>query len=346
MPENRAAWLDATGQKLRVGQSELPKPGAGDIVVRNYAVAVNPLDFMYCPKAFRSAYIWLADKIQDLRLFTESWPTIVGFDIAGEVVEVGDGVQRFKKGDRVILHAPNRGGFQLYTLTNTKATAILPSNISFQEGAVFPVAFNAALVGLSSNGGLGLPLPSLEPEPSHKTIVVWGGSSSVGSFATPLATAAGAKVVAVASTQNADFCKHCGAVEVCDYKSSTVADNVVGAVKAAGGTFAGLVDAISIPDTVKPVLAILEALGGGPLSTVLPVYQEDDVPSNVKPSFVHGYSPATFPLWENYVTPALQNGKLKCLPEPLVVGKGLEAIQEGLDRSKKGVSAKKVVIEL
>ncbi|KAK3705980.1 hypothetical protein LTR37_012974 [Vermiconidia calcicola] len=299
MPENRAAWLDAIGQKLRVRQSEMPNPGAEDIVVRNYAVAVNPLDY----------------KIQDFGLFTESWPTIVGFDIAGEVVEVGDSVQRFKKGDRVMSYAPNRGGFQFYTLTNTKATAILPSNISFQEGAVFPVAFNAALVGLSGDGGLGLPVTSLEPEPSDKTIVVWGGSSSVGSFAIQLAAAAGAKVVAVASKHNLDYCKQCRAVEVCDYKSSTVADDVVSAVKAVGGTFTGLFDAISTPDTVKPVLAILEALGGGPLSTVLPVYQEYDVPSNVKPNFVHGYSPVTFPLWEDYVTPALQNGKVKRLPE-------------------------------
>jgi hypothetical protein len=46
------------------------------------------------------------------------------------------------------------------------------------------------------------------------------------------------------------------------------------------------------------------------------------------------------------VTEALEKGKLLPIPEPLIVGKGLERIQEGLDTNKKGVSAKKVVIEL
>ncbi len=51
-------------------------------------------------------------------------------------------------------------------------------------------------------------------------------------------------------------------------------------------------------------------------------------------------------VWEHFITPALEQGKLKCLPEPLMVGKGLSSIQKGLDTSKVGVSAKKVVIEL
>lgn len=52
------------------------------------------------------------------------------------------------------------------------------------------------------------------------------------------------------------------------------------------------------------------------------------------------------PVWERYITPALEAGKLQCLPEPLVMGKGLENVQKGLDENKKGVSARKVVIEL
>lgn len=49
---------------------------------------------------------------------------------------------------------------------------------------------------------------------------------------------------------------------------------------------------------------------------------------------------------EEFVTKALENGQLKCLPEPLVVGKGLESLQEALEKSKAGVSARKLVVEL
>lgn len=85
MSSNQAAWLDGAGKKLRVAEAELPKPGADDIVIRNFAVAVNPVDW----------------KIQDIGFYIQQWPIILGCDVAGEVAEVGSNVQRFKKGDRV-----------------------------------------------------------------------------------------------------------------------------------------------------------------------------------------------------------------------------------------------------
>ena len=51
-------------------------------------------------------------------------------------------------------------------------------------------------------------------------------------------------------------------------------------------------------------------------------------------------------VYGKWVTPALANGELKCKPEPLVFGKGLEKIQGALDRWKEGVSAQKIVVEL
>lgn len=129
-------------------------------------------------------------------------------------------------------------------------TAILPDSITYAAGSVLPLAADTALVGLvsSSGKGLGLPLPSLNPEPSGKTIVLWGASSSVGALVTQLAVAAGAKVIATASSHNFDFVKMCGATEVFDYKTSTVVDDVVQAVQSAGGDFIGVYDAVALPD--------------------------------------------------------------------------------------------------
>jgi NADPH:quinone reductase-like Zn-dependent oxidoreductase len=126
----------------------------------------------------------------------------------------------------------------------------LPSKISFAEGSVLPLAIDTALVGLIGHDGqgLGLPLPSLNPKPIGKTIVVWGGSSSVGALAIQLAAAAGARVITTASSHNFDFVKKAGATAAVDYKKSSVVDDVVEAVKNAGGEFVGVYDAISVQD--------------------------------------------------------------------------------------------------
>ena len=84
--QNRAAWLREAGKPLEVGDAPMPSAGPGEIVVKNAAVAINPLD---CHQ-------------QDVGVFVQQWPAIIGCDVAGEVYEVGPGVDRFKQGDRVI----------------------------------------------------------------------------------------------------------------------------------------------------------------------------------------------------------------------------------------------------
>lgn len=340
MASNTAAWLDGKDARLRVAESPLPKAGADEIVVKNFAIAVNPVDW----------------KIQDHGLFIQKWPAVLGCDVAGEVTEVGSDVKNVKEGDRVFGHTinliaqePQYGGFQAYSLVKAAKSALIPGSISYAEASVLPLALDTAAVGLYSSAsegqGLGLPFPSLDPKPCGKTIVVWGGSSSVGAITIQLAAASGAKVITTASTHNADFCKKLGAAEVFDYKSASVVDDVVKAVQAAGGDFAGVYDTISLPDqSYNHTLAILEKLGGGVIAVVLP--PPENPPSSVKVGNVFGINDLTHPLWADFITQALEAGKFVCAPPPLVVGKGLEAVQKGLDENKKGVSAKKVVIEL
>ena len=85
-PKNQAAWLHKPGSSLEVGDAPMPTAGAGEIVVKNSAVAINPLD---C-------------HMLDSGIFVQQWPACFGCDVAGEVFEVGKGVERFRKGDRVI----------------------------------------------------------------------------------------------------------------------------------------------------------------------------------------------------------------------------------------------------
>lgn len=335
-PQNQAAWLDGKDKKLRVADSEYPRPGADDIVVRVHATAVNPIDW----------------KIQDSGRFIKEWPMILGCDAAGEVVEVGSNVQRFKKGDRVTGHAislatndPTNGSFQLYVKLQAAKSAILPEKISYVHGSVLPLAVDTAAVGLFAKESLALPSPSLNPKSSGKIAVVWGGSSSVGALAIQLAAASGTKTIAVASSRNHDFVKGLGADQAFDYKSGSVVRDVVKAVKDSGLEFAGVYDAISIQDqSLKYTVPILEQLGGGVLAVTLAPPQEK--PDSIKPYGIFAINDMVHTLWENYVTKALEEGKLKAVPEPLVIGKGLESVQKGLDKNKAGVSAKKVVIDL
>lgn len=130
-----------------------------------------------------------------------------------------------------------------------------------------------------------------------------------------------------------------------DYNTPSVVDDVVYAAKAAGGVFAGAYDAIADPDrSYKYILPIMELLGGGNLVTVHK--GPEKFPDCVSIGYILGFHEITHPIWIHYLTKALEVGRLICLPEPVVVGSGLESIQRAIDEHKKGVSAKKLVIEL
>lgn len=87
MAPNQAAWIDGANKPLAVREANMPQPGPEEIVVRNSAVAINPVDW----------------KMQDGYLLDQmGLPFILGTDVAGEVHEVGSAVTGFSKGDRVL----------------------------------------------------------------------------------------------------------------------------------------------------------------------------------------------------------------------------------------------------
>lgn len=250
---------------------------------------------------------------------------------------------------------PQDGAYALYCVVPADKAAILPNNIAFTDAVVIPFALEAAVCALSlktpgialpgvATPALGLPYPSLQPSRSGKVIVVNGGSSSVGSMTTQVATAAGLTVIAITSASNFQLSKECGAVETFDYHDPSHADQVVEAVKETGLEFVGIFDAISIPETYKNDLKILEKLGGGHLACSHPPPEE--VPDNVTAGMIFAVNDIATPVWRDFVTTALKSGQIKCLPKATIVGKGLEYVQEALNKCQAGVSASKVVVEL
>lgn len=241
----------------------------------------------------------------------------------------------------------------MFSVVLEAKAALLPASISYTAAAVLPLALETAVAGLMlqepgvgvfnlATPALALPLPQLQSKPSGKAVVIYGASSSVGSMATQLARAAGVKVIALASPKNFDLVKQCGAAMVFDYKDPGVLDKVASALE--GEALAGVYDTISTEKTYKFNLELLEKLGGGQLATTHP--PPKDTPSNVQASMVLGVTDDAAAVWTDFVTPALQSGLLQCLPKQEIVGRGLEALQAGLNKSKGGVSATKLVIEL
>lgn len=82
---NQAAWLSSEHGQLEVKEAAYSKPGPGEVLIKNHVVAINPIDA----------------KIQEHGVLVKTYPFILGFEVAGEIEEVGEGVTRFEKGERV-----------------------------------------------------------------------------------------------------------------------------------------------------------------------------------------------------------------------------------------------------
>jgi NADPH:quinone reductase-like Zn-dependent oxidoreductase len=173
---------------------------------------------------------------------------------------------------------PRYAGFQLYTVAYEITTAPIPDSISYEQAVVLPLAISTAAAGLYQKGFLALPYPTINPKPTGKTILIWGGSSSVGSTTIQLAVSSGLEVVSTAGKKNLDYVKSLGAKHVFDHSSATVVEDIVTSLR--GSDFVGAFDAISLRETLKPTADIVHQLGGGVIATVLGK-PNVELPSNV-----------------------------------------------------------------
>ncbi|KAL8828913.1 MAG: hypothetical protein Q9170_006391 [Blastenia crenularia] len=339
MGSNIAAWL--VGEKvkpLQVKTASYASPGDKEILVKNAAVAVNPVDYV----------------IQERAFIPLQYPTILGSDVAGEVVEAGKDVTKFKKGDRVLGFAlgivqgnQSESGFQLYTVLRPQMTCVIPNNLPFDRACVIPLCLATAAAGLYMDDYLHLQYPSLNPQPTHKSLLIWGGASSVGSNAIQLAVASGYTVLTTASSKNFEYVKKLGASQVFDYNEPSVVDQVVAALDKT--VSAGISDAVSANGAIEACLEIASrAKGDLFVSTVRPL--REDHPSGDKVKWCQAAAIENNDVGKvvfgDFLPHALANGSFVAAPDPHIVGEGLEHVQAGLDLMKEGMSAKKLVITL
>jgi NADPH:quinone reductase-like Zn-dependent oxidoreductase len=166
-----------------------------------------------------------------------------------------------------LVGGPEYGGFQLYTTAKEITVAPIPDSLPYEQAVVLPLSISTAAAGLYQKGFLELPYPTIDPKPTGETILIWGGSSSVGSTTIQFAVASGFTVVSTASKKNLEYVKALGAHHVFDYSSAAVVQDIIAVLK--GSKFVGAFDAISLPESLKPTAEIVHQLGGGKIATVL-----------------------------------------------------------------------------
>jgi NADPH:quinone reductase-like Zn-dependent oxidoreductase len=254
MSTHLAAILQAKGQPFEVQARLTPKPGPDELLIAVKSVALNPADAI----------------MRDQGRFITTFPAVIGFDMSGLVLEVGenvpinavddDGTPSFQPGiTRVAAYAasvwkscdPDYGAFQERCLVPWQHAVPLPdASLSWNQAATLPVAVE---VPLSAWDAMGIPrmggAPTSETDGDRETIImgkseallVWGASSSVGTMGVQTARllrndsgSTFAAVYATAGSANHNYVYSLGADRVFDYRDPLVVDAIVSAAKSDG----------------------------------------------------------------------------------------------------------------
>lgn len=177
------------------------------IKVKLHAAGVNPVD----TKVRRNGLFYPDGKL----------PAVLGCDGAGEVVDVGGGVDRFKVGDRVwFCHGGlgrEQGNYAEFNVLDQRWAAPMPKSLSNEEAAALPLVLITAWGGLFDRGGL----------QSGQTVLIHAGAGGVGHVAIQLAKLKGARVITTVSTEaKAEFVKSLGSDEAVFYRPDGFAEKV------------------------------------------------------------------------------------------------------------------------
>jgi NADPH2:quinone reductase len=181
-------------EQLKVAMRPLPKPAAGEVLVRVAAAGVNRPDVMqrqgrYPPPPGAS--------------------DLPGMEVAGEIVELGTGVSGLALGDQITSLLPG-GGYAAYAVAAAPLCMQIPAGLTMVEAAAIPETYMTVWTNLFERGGC----------KAGDTVLIHGGTSGIGTTAIQLAVAWGARVFATAgSPHKARFCEHLGAERGIDYRT-------------------------------------------------------------------------------------------------------------------------------
>jgi len=229
---------------LKYEEAPRPVPAADEVLIKVYASGMNPVDWK-----MRAG---LAESLFPIEL-----PFIPGWDVSGEIEEVGSDILTFKKGDEVYGRpdVTRDGTYAEYVAVKANQINFKPKSIDHDKASAVPLAGLTAWQGLFDYGHL---------EEGQK-VLIHAAAGGVGSFAVQLAKWKGAYVIGTSSEENIDFLFDLGADEALDYKTVKFEDRLKDV---------DLVFDLIGGDTQKRSLKIIKK-GGRLITTVQPKYQEE-----------------------------------------------------------------------
>jgi len=190
---------------LRLADTDLPEVGAGDVLVRVHAAALNPADWHILrgdPLVARLMGVGL----------TRPKARVAGVDAAGVVEAAGANVRGLRMGDEVLGFC--RGAFAEYACAAADMVVPKPASLTFEQAAAVPIAATTALRGIRDVGEV----------KAGQRVLVNGAGGGVGTYAVQIAAALGAEVTGVCSTGSAEMVRSIGAAHVIDYTTEDFTD--------------------------------------------------------------------------------------------------------------------------
>lgn len=182
--------------KLHSARMNLPRRLPGQVLIRVHASSVNPIDYRLRQGEMKG-------------LLPGGFPRVPGYDVAGVIADAAHD-SPFSVGQRVIafLDSVRGGAAAEFASCAEDATCALPDEVAFTTGAAIPLAGTTALQSLRDHAMM---------QPGDR-VLINGASGGVGMFAVQIAKAFDCHVDAVASGENAEFCRSLGAQHFYDYE--------------------------------------------------------------------------------------------------------------------------------
>ncbi len=191
----KAVVLTGTGgyDVLQVQERPDPPVGPGEVRIAVKAAGIN-----------------FADTMARVGLYPDAPkpPCVLGYEVAGEVESVGDGVSEFKVGDRVVGGTRFGGQAELVTVPEVQAFA-LPADLSFEQGAAIPVNYGTAYAALIMMGSLR----------KGDRVLIHAAAGGVGISATQIARNVGAEIFGTASPSKHEAIRAQGVDHPIDYRA-------------------------------------------------------------------------------------------------------------------------------
>ena len=217
---------------LRVEDRPEPAVRPGEIRITVRAAGINFADLMARSGIYPDA---------------PSPPCVVGYEVAGEVESVGEGVDSYSVGDRV-LAGTRFGGYAELVSVPADQVLPLPDALGFEQGAAFPVNYATAYAALVIMGGL----------KSGERLLIHAAAGGVGIAATQLAKGIGAEIFGTASAPKHDAIRTQGVAHPIDYRNLDFAEE---AMRITGGVGLDLIiDAVG-PSSFRKDYKILRPGG-------------------------------------------------------------------------------------